>query len=305
MALIKCKECGHEVSKKADKCPNCGAPIKKQTSGCAMLFAIISGVVLVTYIATLSDSSTSSSSGSSGSSSTSSKAPVNKPDVIEAWTVDPLDYRIVNIEKSMKGSSYLWIEGKAVIDKIDASLITEESVKHTLTAVIEELRQKHSPDAINALLFESEAHIINTQVIGAADWWPKGHSLSPDNYRNISNKKTYVLQFNRVSTPKNMIESGVLSKFSEIKRKKIFTEYVLAEDRAMAEAEDKYPIDGSKIPMNQLNNYDWERAFKKNDELYRKLEKKYQSQVLSKYKINRKEMEKITMEAFTENWPLP
>ncbi len=87
MALIKCKECGHEVSKKADKCPNCGAPIKKQTSGCAMLFAIISGVVFVTYIATLSDSSTSSSSGSQGSSSTSHKVPVDIPDVIEAWTV--------------------------------------------------------------------------------------------------------------------------------------------------------------------------------------------------------------------------
>ena len=305
MALIKCKECGHEVSKKADKCPNCGAPIKKQTSGCAMLFAIISVVVLVTYIATLSDSSTSSSSGSSGSSSTSSKAPVNKPDVIEAWTVDPLDYRIVNIEKSMKGGSYLWIGGKAVIDEIDVSLITEESVKHTLTVIIEELRQKHSPDAIQALLFESKAHIKNARAIGVADWWPKGHSLSSDNYRNISNKKTYVLKFNRVSIPKNMIESDVLSKFPEIKRKKIFIEYVLAEDRAMAEAEDKYPTDASKIPWNQRNNYDWKGVFNKNEELRRKLEKKYQSQVLSKYKINDLEMQKITMEAFTENWPLP
>ena len=57
MALIECKECGHEVSKKADKCPNCGAPIKKQTSGCAMLFAIIGGVMLFTYFVNLNDSS--------------------------------------------------------------------------------------------------------------------------------------------------------------------------------------------------------------------------------------------------------
>ena len=27
MALIKCKECGHEVSDKASACPNCGCPI--------------------------------------------------------------------------------------------------------------------------------------------------------------------------------------------------------------------------------------------------------------------------------------
>lgn len=29
MALIKCSECGKEVSDKASSCPNCGAPIKE------------------------------------------------------------------------------------------------------------------------------------------------------------------------------------------------------------------------------------------------------------------------------------
>lgn len=29
MALIKCKECGHEISDKASTCPNCGCPIEK------------------------------------------------------------------------------------------------------------------------------------------------------------------------------------------------------------------------------------------------------------------------------------
>lgn len=29
MALIKCNECGHEVSDKASACPNCGCPIEK------------------------------------------------------------------------------------------------------------------------------------------------------------------------------------------------------------------------------------------------------------------------------------
>ncbi len=27
MAIIKCIECGHDVSEYADKCPNCGCPI--------------------------------------------------------------------------------------------------------------------------------------------------------------------------------------------------------------------------------------------------------------------------------------
>lgn len=30
MALIKCKECGHDVSDKAEMCPNCGCPIEKK-----------------------------------------------------------------------------------------------------------------------------------------------------------------------------------------------------------------------------------------------------------------------------------
>ncbi len=31
MALIKCKECGKEVSDKAGACPNCGCPIEKES----------------------------------------------------------------------------------------------------------------------------------------------------------------------------------------------------------------------------------------------------------------------------------
>lgn len=33
MALIKCKECGKEISDKADSCPNCGIPLKKMKIG--------------------------------------------------------------------------------------------------------------------------------------------------------------------------------------------------------------------------------------------------------------------------------
>ncbi|HEE9829758.1 TPA: zinc-ribbon domain-containing protein, partial [Citrobacter freundii] len=33
MALIKCKECGEQVSDKAASCPKCGAPIAKKNKG--------------------------------------------------------------------------------------------------------------------------------------------------------------------------------------------------------------------------------------------------------------------------------
>ena len=47
MALKKCKECGKEVSSKADKCPNCGAPTKRKSIGCGggLLVIIIIGII--------------------------------------------------------------------------------------------------------------------------------------------------------------------------------------------------------------------------------------------------------------------
>lgn len=40
MSLVKCKECGHEISKSAKQCPNCGSKIKR-TSVLTILVGII------------------------------------------------------------------------------------------------------------------------------------------------------------------------------------------------------------------------------------------------------------------------
>lgn len=47
MALSKCKECGNEISTKAEACPKCGAKIKSKSIGCggALLVLIILGAV--------------------------------------------------------------------------------------------------------------------------------------------------------------------------------------------------------------------------------------------------------------------
>lgn len=63
MALKKCKECGNQVSTKADACPNCGARLKGKSGGCfAELFKLIGGLVgaivgLVIAISLLSNGS--------------------------------------------------------------------------------------------------------------------------------------------------------------------------------------------------------------------------------------------------------
>ena len=44
MALIKCKECGNEISTKASSCPKCGAKIEKKTSVLIWVLAIMFGL---------------------------------------------------------------------------------------------------------------------------------------------------------------------------------------------------------------------------------------------------------------------
>lgn len=58
MSMIKCPECGQEISDKADTCPKCGNPIKKQTSimvwGIVIVCCIIIAFVLLSAMGDLS-----------------------------------------------------------------------------------------------------------------------------------------------------------------------------------------------------------------------------------------------------------
>lgn len=48
MALIKCKECGHDVSSEASQCPNCGFPVKTSSNKSRKKWLVGGIVVLVT-----------------------------------------------------------------------------------------------------------------------------------------------------------------------------------------------------------------------------------------------------------------
>jgi len=48
--LVKCKDCGHEISKQAKSCPQCGAPQKRKTSGCAWIALVLLGLFLYALI---------------------------------------------------------------------------------------------------------------------------------------------------------------------------------------------------------------------------------------------------------------
>lgn len=60
MALLKCKECGAEVSDKAKICPQCGAPIKAKTSAMTKFALFLIFLILVAM--SIPNDSTSSNS---------------------------------------------------------------------------------------------------------------------------------------------------------------------------------------------------------------------------------------------------
>jgi len=65
MALVKCKECGQEVSQKAGSCPKCGAPIKKKTSMVTWVIVILFILWLIGYIGTKGSSNNQSKGNAS------------------------------------------------------------------------------------------------------------------------------------------------------------------------------------------------------------------------------------------------
>lgn len=53
MALIKCEECGKEISDKSKKCPNCGAPNKIQIKKDNFTIAILVPIFLLLFLASM------------------------------------------------------------------------------------------------------------------------------------------------------------------------------------------------------------------------------------------------------------
>ncbi|MGD9733588.1 MAG: zinc ribbon domain-containing protein [Desulfamplus sp.] len=76
MALQKCKECGKEVSTKADSCPNCGAKVKKQIGCLQSIFWIFLVLLIISYLAFKEDHLPSTSVGRSSSETVKSSSKV-------------------------------------------------------------------------------------------------------------------------------------------------------------------------------------------------------------------------------------
>ncbi|MDA8107561.1 MAG: zinc ribbon domain-containing protein [Betaproteobacteria bacterium] len=102
MALIKCKECGTEVSSKAEACPKCGARVAAKPMGCGTLIGVIllGGVIISIY------SSIFSPSAEIGASSAATSA--TSPSIIQAAKTS---------ESKRPGSQWSYSQGNDAMSK--------------------------------------------------------------------------------------------------------------------------------------------------------------------------------------------
>ncbi|EIM65325.1 peptidoglycan-binding protein [Desulfobacter postgatei] len=133
MALTKCKECGEEISKKAEKCPKCGAPAKKKTSLLTWIVTIFIVLWAIGYFSspsTTSRSSSPSTTSSSSSNSSSYLAPreYSPPLEVISWKCDK-EYSYVFVRGEVKNISSQSIKNVMAVGEFrtkDGTLVKSE-----------------------------------------------------------------------------------------------------------------------------------------------------------------------------------
>lgn len=99
MALVACKECGTEISSRAETCPKCGVKIASKGMGCGTLIVVL--VVGAVIVSAVSDRSSKTPNASSHSSNSPTASSTPAPKTAEA----PWSYR--NSKDAMgKGANY-------------------------------------------------------------------------------------------------------------------------------------------------------------------------------------------------------
>lgn len=86
--LVKCKECGQEISSDAKVCPHCGK--KRSSNGCLTSFIIVIAIFILFVIFGQCNNSTSSSLTTSTTNSTKSVSPPLKQipyEVFKQWSI--------------------------------------------------------------------------------------------------------------------------------------------------------------------------------------------------------------------------
>jgi len=126
MALINCKECGNQVSSKAEKCPHCGATVTRKTSGCAILF--LAFIVLALFGEVMKSSSGIGASGSSAEGSNSSAPPKTAFDFDPEAANDVYQYYQANEVRADNDYKGKWALVTGHVDKIGKDILNHPYV---------------------------------------------------------------------------------------------------------------------------------------------------------------------------------
>lgn len=82
-------------------------------------------------------------------------------------------------------------------------------------------------------------------------------------------------------------------------KQEIFFKVAQAEDKAMKEAERKYPTNIYNVDVEQAK-----KNVEPNAELSQELEEKYKQEILNEYNVSKDEWSKIGIEGVKDNWPV-
>lgn len=181
--------------------------------------------------------------------------------------------------------------------------IKEAQVRPTVEKIIADITSKDKDiDEISLLLYSDKALADSVYDVAMVVWAPKGElgNVTPEIART-NNRDTYDISIQVKSNLEEYLKQRNTSEekpgMTEDQRKEIYKVIVVAQDRAQAEADKKYPINASDPNFKKENVI-------KNVDLYRELVEKYEAEVRKKYGITQDIQTKIIVEGAILNWPL-
>ena len=179
--------------------------------------------------------------------------------------------------------------------------IKENQVKPTIEKIISDITAENNDiDEIILLLYSDKELTNSVYDVATAIWAPKGRLGNVTSEIAKSNDRSnYDISYKIKDSLEEYLSQRGKSEdkfgFTEEERRQIFKEIVAAEDRAMNEADAKYPLGKAGVTMDD---------FKKNSDLNSELTEKYKEQVRKKYGITEDQETEIVVEAFMEKWPM-
>lgn len=209
-----------------------------------------------------------------------------------ADNTSPYQHRMVKEEIQKKGGSLeprrkpkykILVANYAVTEQVNGFI--ESRIKKTLRDILHKEKAKDIYDGITVFLYRTPKNANTEQnvAMAKAEWWPKGHSFSPDNEENISDKSTYIENYEIISLPKKT--KSKVNGLSVSTRKEIYKKIEAADKASREKAEKMY----SKYS---------EEYFEKIDSLNAKAK----SQILKQYNISSDTYSKIISEGINQRW---